>query len=146
MQEADAAAAEMDKGLAQLGRAEVQQGAAAQAGTEAHRPPAGAPSAQVAEKPNPGTGGRCCCMCWERAEREKYLAVVGQPGWPLTFSSRIKERQGWQQRRRTCNAHINWPWPQRSAGSSRVGARRGATALVDPQTEAELAAAGLPGA
>lgn len=31
------------------------------------------------------------------------------------------------------------------AGCSRIGARPGASALVDPQTEAELAAAGLPG-
>lgn len=63
MQEADAVAADMDRGLAQLGHAEAQQGGAVE-GIEAHRPPTGAPSAQVAEKPNPGTGGPCCCMCW----------------------------------------------------------------------------------
>lgn len=55
MAEADAAAAEMDRGLAQLGRSNVQQGMAA-AAAESQDAPHGAPSAQVAEKPNPGTG------------------------------------------------------------------------------------------
>lgn len=42
---------------------------------------------------------------------------------------------------------LPFPIPRRpSAGSSHIGARPGAAALVDPQTEAELAAAGLPGA
>ncbi|PRW05933.1 alpha-mannosidase [Chlorella sorokiniana] len=86
MADADAAAAEMDRGLAQLGRAEVQHGMAAETGAGVRQAPPGAPLAQVAEKPNPGTG------------------------------------------------------------SSRVGAARGTSALVDPQTEAELAASGLPGA
>lgn len=45
----------------------------------------------------------------------------------------------------TCAPSPPLPRPS-TAGSSRVGARCGATALVDPQTEAELAASGLPGA
>ncbi|KAL4436535.1 hypothetical protein ABPG75_003674 [Micractinium tetrahymenae] len=36
--------------------------------------------------------------------------------------------------------------PHPGSGSSRIGARPGATRLADPTTEAELAAAGLPGA
>lgn len=62
MAEADAAAAEMDRGLAQLGRgdAPAQQGqhsVAGVAGGGEHQAPAGIPPASVAERPNPGTGG-----------------------------------------------------------------------------------------
>lgn len=78
MAEADAAAAEMDRGLAQLGRgdAPAQHAPAAQAGGHGqagwaqqgqhsvaevagggeHQAPPGIPSASVAERPNPGTG------------------------------------------------------------------------------------------
>jgi hypothetical protein len=98
-------------------------------------------TAEVAEKPHPGSGAQHSCSVWPPGQGVPDCAMPGQQCWCHASPPAVCSP-----RRTQLPPPADLLPALLLAGSSRIGARPGASSLVDPQTEPELAASGLQGA